>query len=286
MKISRRQLLGLPSCTRKRPFPYLLLPFLLTLLGLTLYASHSAAQAAPEVITANGWTVTNLITNGEAGFTNLTVGRVGDNGRTVVSGTRNGRSGIFIVQGSTITEVASDSTTLPGGLGNISFIDDFGVTAQGDVLFRANVTGGSLSAGSYAFRWSNGTIAQQQPTASGFSHTPSELTSNGRWLAKQSTGTFPNHTDNYRLTNGTTSEPIFSFANSSAACVTHTASQTTPNTNGVVAYYDQTSTIPVDGTRCATEQGITRNWAIKLAGAGSGTIASGTAVELGTSLRL
>jgi len=144
MKVSLGQLIALPARARKRPFPYLLLPFLLTLLGLTLYASHPAAQAAPEVITANGWTVTNLITNGEAGFTNLTVGRVGDNGRTVVSGTRNGRSGLFVVQGGTITEVASDSTTLPGGLGSISFVSDFGVTAQGDVLFTANVTGGSL----------------------------------------------------------------------------------------------------------------------------------------------
>lgn len=282
MKVNQRQIMGLPLRASKRPFPWLLFSLLSILLALTLSIWRPAAQAAPDTITANGWTITPLIANGEEGFTTLSVGRVGDNGRTVVAGIRNGRTGIFIVQGSSVTEVASDSTILPGGLGSISFVSDFGVAPQGDVLFSANVAGGSLPAGSYAFRSSNGTITQQQPTASGFSHTPSQLTSDGRWLAQQSVGTFPNHTDTYQLTNGTTATPVFSFANSSAACVTHTASQTTPNTNGVVAYYDQTSTIPFVGGRCATELGITRDWAIKLDGAGTGTIASGTAVELGT----
>ncbi|MBK7176094.1 MAG: hypothetical protein IPH82_02680 [Chloroflexi bacterium] len=121
----------------------------------------------------------------------------------------------------------------PGGLGSISFVSDFGVAPK--AMSSSRQCGGwLLPAGSYAFRSSNGTITQQQPTASGFSH-PSQLTSDGRWLAQQSVDTFPNHNDTYQLTNGTTATPVFSFANSSGFLRHSYRLPTTPNTNGVVA---------------------------------------------------
>ncbi|MBK8935394.1 MAG: hypothetical protein IPM76_24370 [Chloroflexi bacterium] len=83
-----------------------------------------------------------------------------------------------------------------------------------------------MPAGGYAFRSSNG----DHPTAAHCQRIqpyPSQLTSDGRWLAQQTSAPFL-HTDTYQLTNGTTATPVFSFANSSAACVTPTASQTTP----------------------------------------------------------
>jgi len=263
----------------------LIFALLFILSWLTLPSRHLVAQTAPDTLTASSWFITNLVTNATDGFTNLTGGRVGDNGRTVVAGTRNGQTGLFIIAPGNVTAVATDSTILPGGLGTVSFIRDYGVAAQGDVLFTAAVAGGSLPAGDYAFRWSNGAITQQQPTSREFTHTPSQLTRDGDWLAEQKTGTFPNQTLNYQLTNGTASQPIFSFANSSADCVSTLATNTTPNANAVVAYYELTQSTPVapgPPPRCANEQGTTRTWSIKLAGAVTGAIASGAATEMGT----
>lgn len=262
----------------KRPFSRHSVFVVLIALGL-------AGSIRLPLALADGWSITNVITNNTEGFTDLISGRVGDNGNVVVEGTRNGRTGIFLVQGASVTEIASDATGLPGGLGNISFVRDYAVTAQGEVLFTAAVSGGSLPAGDYAFRSSSGLITPQQPTASTFTHTPSHMANNGRWLAEINTGIFPNHTTTSHYTNGTDSSVIFSFTNSSASCVTHIATQTTPNANGVVAYYEQTASTPIapgPPSRCATEQGQTRNWGIKLAGATTATLAGGSALELGT----
>ncbi|NNJ12244.1 hypothetical protein EKD04_018095 [Chloroflexales bacterium ZM16-3] len=280
---------------RPKALPLTLLAVLL-LACLSIQTSQPMAHAAPSAkptranwsaapsLAANGWGFTNVVAVGESGFTDVVGGRVGDNGHTVVEGTSGGRTGVFLVQGTAVTEIATDATVLPGGLGSIGFVRDYAVTAQGDVLFTAAVSGGSLPGGNYAFRWSGGSITQQQPTSSAFTHTPSHLASNGRWLAEISTGTFPNHTLTYHYTDGSAASAIFSYTNSSGSCVSDLISQATPNANGVIAYYDQHAVTPFVAGRCATEQGQTRSWGIKLAGATTATLASGSAFAKGGAL--
>ena len=263
---------------KKRPFTPLLLfilPFLMIGLGVQ-------AQP-PTVLTAGGWAITNVAASGVDGFTNLNSGRVGDNGRIVVSGTRNGSDGLFIVEGGIITEVATAGLALPGGLGNIDFINDFNITPQGNVLFTADVSGGSLPASPYAFRWNNGTITQQQPATNDFVHHITKLTSDGRWLAEQITGTPPNFSSDYRLTNGTTDQAIFSFNHTGGSCVFHSVNRqmTTPNANDTIVYYEETSTRAFSNGFCVGDTLV--EWSLKLAGAANNTVTSGSNTLSGNS---
>ena len=47
----------------------------------------------------------------------------------------------------------------------------------------------------------------------------------------------------------------------------------------MIAYYEVLQSAPLAGDRCANEEGVTRTWSIKLAGAASGTLASGSSFE-------
>ena len=91
---------------------------------------------------------------------------------------------------------------------------------NGDVIFKARATGGSLSpAFLYTFRWSNGTITLAQPSeeidpetfTQAFDHDLAQVTTDNRWLATLRTGPFPNITTDYGLTDGAARQSIFSL---------------------------------------------------------------------------
>ena len=71
---------------------------------------------------------------------------------------RNGRTGLFRVEEDDVTEVAIDGTVLPDGLGTLgdigAFSFQYAILPNGDVIFKARATDGSLSpAFLYTFRW-------------------------------------------------------------------------------------------------------------------------------------
>jgi len=142
----------------------------LILAGVFGTLPHATAQAQAEVaaITANGWTFTDVIRVGQQGFSQVSTGRVGPNGVVVVSGQRNGQTGLFRVEGGTVVDVATDGMALPGGLGTLTNIGassfQYAILPDGDVLFKARATGGSLNPQfTYVFRWRDGGITLAQP---------------------------------------------------------------------------------------------------------------------------
>ena len=181
---------------------------------------------------------------------------------------------------------------LPGGLGTLgdigAFSFQYAILPNGDVIFKARVTEGSLSpAFIYTFRWSNGTITLAQPSqetdpvtlTQAFDHDLAQVTTDDRWLATLQTGPFPTTTTDYGLTDGAARPSIFSFTRGAANCVFDTVTLAAANANGVVAYYQLLQTTPQVGGFC---QGTTtRTWSVKLAGATTGTIASGSSSENG-----
>ena len=137
--------------------------------SLWLAPSPSHAQAEPAATHNNGWSFVDVARVGQNGFTQLATGRAGPDGVVVVSGVHNGRTGLFHVENNVVTAVAIDGQVLPGGLGTLgdigAFSFQYAILPNGDVLFKARVTDGSLSpAFIYTFRWSNGTITLAQPS--------------------------------------------------------------------------------------------------------------------------
>ena len=193
----------------------------------------SLAQNMPAAVTNNGWTFTDVARVDQNGFTQLNSGRAGPDGIAVVSGVRNGRTGLFLIQGGVVTEVAADGTVLPGGQGTLANVGAsafrYAILPDGDVVFAAFATGGSLNPQfRYTFRWSDGVITLAQPStetdpatqSQAFDHDLLQVTTDGRWLATLTSGTFPNTTTDYGLTDGTTRQSLFSFTRNSADCIT------------------------------------------------------------------
>ncbi|MFZ1770376.1 MAG: hypothetical protein WAU00_14320 [Caldilinea sp.] len=213
------------------------------------------AQASPGAVQNNGWLFTDVVRVGQSGFTQLGTGRAGPDGVVVVSGVRNGRTGLFHVEGGVITEVATEGTVLPGGLGALSNISatQFAILPSGDMVFQARATGGSLKPTfNYTFRWSNETITLAQPStetdpvtlAQAFEHDLAQATTDNRWLSTLQTGLFPNTTTDYGLTDGAARQPIVSFTRSAANCIFDSVSLAAANANGVVASYRDLQTTP------------------------------------------
>ena len=266
---------------------------LLSMLVASVWPAPSPiqAQTGPTAAQNNGWSFVDVARVGQNGFTQLDTGRAGPDG-VVVSGVHNGRTGLFHMENNIVTEVATDGQVLSGGLGTLgdigAFSFQYAVLPNGDVIFKARVTDGSLSpAFIYTFRWSNGTISLAQPSqeidpetlTQAFDHELVQVTTDDRWLATLRTGPFPTTTTDYGLTDGATRPSIFSFTRGAANCIFDTLIHAAANANGVLAYYEEFQTTPQDGNRCANELGTTRTWSVKLAGAATGTIASGSSFE-------
>jgi len=255
--------------------------------------AHAQAEpTAPDAPANNGWTFTDVIRVGQQGFTQLSSGRAGPNGVVVVSGQRNGSTGLFHVHGGTVTAVATDGTVLPGGLGALSDVGassfQYAVLPDGDVLFKARASGGSLNpAFRYTFRWSEGTISVAQPStetdpatqSQAFEHELAQVTTDSRWLATLASGTFPNTSTDYGLTNGTARQSLFSFTRSAANCVFDTVLLAGANAGGVIAHYRVQQSTPQVGSIC--QGATTRTWSVNLAGGATGTVAGGASTENG-----
>ena len=263
----------------------LLVLLFLSIFNLLARASIQAQTGAADA-NASGWSFIDVARVGQDGFTQLSTGRAGPEGAVVVSGIRNGRTGLFHLKGGTITEVATNDTVLPGGLGTLvqpgTSLSQFAILPNGDVVFAAFVTGGSLNPQfRYVFRWSDGAITLAQPSTEtdpvnqtqAFEHDLLHVTTDGRWLANLTSGTFPNTTTDYGLTNGTERQSIFTFTRTSASCVFDQILRAAVNAENVVASYRQVQTRTADGDRCT--EPVTNAWSVNLAGGATSTLASG-----------
>ncbi|HAJ38117.1 MAG TPA: hypothetical protein DCL15_20795 [Chloroflexi bacterium] len=250
------------------------------------------AQRTPMVTHNNGWTFVDVARVGQNGFTQLSAGRAGPEGAVVVSGVRNGRTGLFHIQGGTVTEVATEGTVLPGGLGTLSNVGAsafrYAILPDGDVVFVASATGGSLNPQfRYAFRWRNGVITLAQPSTEidpatqnqAFDHDLQQVTTDGRWLATLTSGTFPNTTTDYGLTDGTTRQSLFTFTRSSAGCVDDLVERAAANGEDVLATNREVRTRTANGSACGEPANTA--WSINLAGGATGTLASGASSSNG-----
>ncbi|NCC31988.1 MAG: hypothetical protein EOM24_08170, partial [Chloroflexia bacterium] len=124
------------------------------------------AQIGLPVASTSGWSFVDVARVGQDGFTQLSAGRAGPDGVVVVSGVRNGRTGLFRIEGGAVTEVATDGTVLPGGLGTLvqpgTSLSQYAILPDGDVVFNAFVRDGSLNAQfRYTFRWHDGAITRE-----------------------------------------------------------------------------------------------------------------------------
>lgn len=259
-------------------------------LGSQLSPSH--AQTEPAVTHNNGWSFVDVARVGQNGFTQLSTGRAGPNGMVVVSGQRNGRTGLFRVEGGDVVEVATEGMVLPNGLGALSSIGAsafrYAILPNGDVIFLANAIGGSLQPTfRYAFLWSDGAITVAQPSTEidpatqgqAFEHDLQHVTTDDRWLTTLTSGTFPNTTTDYGLTDGTDRQSIFTFARTSANCIGDRVLRTAANAVDVVATYREVQTRTADGDKCT--EPVTRAWSVNLASGATETIVSGQSFENG-----
>jgi len=252
------------------------------------------ASLAAAAVTANGWSFTDVIRVGQDGFTQVGSGRAGPGGMVVVSGQRNGQTGLFRVEGGAVVAVATEGLALPGGLGTLTNIGassfQYAVLPNGDVVFAASATGGSLKLQfRYVFRWSDGVITLAQPAtetdpvsqSQAFEHDLLQVTTDGRWLATLTTGVFPNTTTDYGLTDGTTRQPLFSFTRSSAGCVGDRVLRAAANAGDAIATYREVQTRSAAGSACTDP--TTRAWSVDLAGGAAGTVVTGVSTESGNS---
>jgi hypothetical protein len=254
--------------------------------SLWLTANPAHAQIGPAVAHNNGWSFVDAARVDRDGFSQLNNGRAGPNGIVVVAGVRNGRTGLFLIQDGAVTEVAADGTVLPSGLGTLvqpgTSLSQYAVLPDGDVVFNAFVRDGSLNPQfRYTFRWHDGVITLAQPSTEidpvnqtqAFEHDLLQVTTDGRWLANLASGTFPNITTDYGLTDGTTRQPIFTFTRTSANCIGDRILRAAANAGNVVASYREVQTRTADGDRCT--EPVNSAWSVNLAGEETGTVANG-----------
>ncbi len=240
---------------------------LLIFLALATVLQLTASAAASTV--ASDLAFTQIVTVGQDGFTEA-AGPQGIDGRMVFAGTRNGNRTLYLYDDGVFIEVLPADGTLPGGLGTASsFLAQYRMLPNGDILFRANVSGGSLPAGQYTFRWHNGVILLQAAAGPNFN----TITSDGRWLVEEESGQFPTNTFTYFLTDGTTKEPLISLTGIDSACHTTRFKVHAANANGVVAYTETKTQKSVCAFPAPT---FLTEWSLRLGGPISQTMLSGS----------
>jgi hypothetical protein len=252
--------------------------------GLTTALQLAAMPATPTI--AQDLAFSQLVTVGQDGFTEA-IGPQGIDGRMVFVGTRNGSRTLYLYDGGVFIEVLPADGTLPGGLGTAdSFLAQYRMLPNGDILFRANVSGGSLPAGQYTLRWHNGAILLQPEAGPNFN----TIASDGRWLVEEESGQFPTNTFDYFLTDGTTKEPLISLTGIDSACHTTRFKVHAANASGVVAYTET----KVQKSVCAIGQPtFLTEWSLRLGGpisqtmlSGSFTTAFGSSNRVGTGVEM
>lgn len=253
---------------------------------------HARPIAEANVTHSNGWSFVDAARVGQNGFTQLSTGRAGPEGAVIVSGTRNERTGLFLIQNGAVTEVATDGMVLSGGLGTLTqpgtSLSQYAILPNGDVIFASFVTGGSLNPQfRYAFRWRDGTITLAQPSTEidpvnqtqTFDHNLQQVTTDNRWLATLTSGTFPNTTTDYGLTDGAARQSITTFTRSSAGCVDDVVVRAAANAANVIAAYREVRTRTADGSAC--REPVNTAWSVNLAGGATGTVVSGASFQNG-----
>lgn len=247
-----------PLLSKGSAILFILLLALVSVLPITVLAAE--LSVAPDLA------FTKVVTVGQNGFTEAT-GPRGIDRRMVFDGTRNGVRTLYLYDDGVFIEVLPANGTLPNGMGTAdSFLAQYRMLPNGDILFKANVTGGSLPTGQYNFRWHNGAITVQQPMGSNFNY----LTSDGRWLVEVATGTFPTHTFHYSLSDGTSQTPLISLTGADTACHRTESKVHAVNANGVVAYTTYRFEKSVCNSRHLAE------WSVRLGGPISQTLLSGS----------
>jgi hypothetical protein len=251
----------------------------LLLLTLSLAGLTTPLQLAAAPGIAADLAFTQLVTVGQGGFTEAT-GPQGINDRVVFAGTRNGSRTLYLYDDGVFIEVLPADGTLPGGMGTAStFTAGYRMVPNGDIIFRANVSGGSLPAGTYTFRWHNGTITVQPEAGANINY----MTSDGRWLVEEESGIFPTNTFDYFLTDGSTKEPLIRLTGLDSACDTTRFKVHAANASGVVAYTE----IKIQKSVCAIgSPTFLTEWSLRLGGSISQTLLSGSfTTRFGTSIR-
>jgi hypothetical protein len=226
-----------------------------------------AQERMPQV--AEDLAFTQVVTVGQSGFTEAS-GPQGIARRVIFAGTRNGARTLYLYDDGVFIEVLPADGTLPNGLGIASsFTAQYRMTPDGDILFRANVSGGSLPAGQYTFRWHNGEVIVQPEAGPNFN----TITSDGRWLVEEESGQFPTNTFTYFLTDGTTKEPLISLTGLDSECHTTRFKVHAANANGVVAYTETKTQKSVCAFPAPT---FLTEWSLRLGGPISQTMLSGS----------
>lgn len=250
---------------------------LLVTLSLVDLTTTLPLAAAPGI--AADLAFTQIVTVGQNGFTEAT-GPQGIDDRVVFGGTRNGRRTLYLYDKGVFIEVLPPDGTLPGGLGTIDAVPPLNrMLPNGDILFRANVSGGSLPAGQYTFRWHDGAITVQPEAGTNLNY----ITSDGRWLVEEDSGQSPTNTLTYFLTDGTTREPLISLTHLDTECHITRFKVHAANASGVVAYTE----IKIQKSVCAIgSPTFLTEWSLRLGGSISRTLLSGSfTTRFGSSIR-
>lgn len=273
--------------TRRATRAVAALIFLWMLLSSVYPPLPARAQAEPAATTTDTLVFEQVVTMGQDGFTEVS-SPDGIDGRTIFRGTRNGENTIWVLENGTYTAVLPGSGILPDGLGMALAFGTPRMLPNGDVLFRANVDGGSLSAGSYVFRWRSGTLIVAAPTGENFTHVVHKPNrgfpiSDGRWLAFEVTGDFPRQSHHYYLTDGETVTPLVTLTDTAVDgvgsggfvgwCTRTERRLHAVNAAGVYAFSERT--FQNDPCFFPNIQRLSE-WSIKLGGAVGATLISGS----------
>ncbi len=235
-----------------------------------LWGAISWAAAEPaEPALAPDLAYTQIVTIGQNGFTQASYPK-GIKERMVFAGEQNGAGRtLYLYDDGGFIQLLPPDGTLPNGMGTAtSFTALYAMVPNGDVLFNAVVSGGSLPAGTYTFRWSNGSITLQQPTIANYSF----MAADGRWLVSEITGASPTQTVHYSLSDGTNVTPIVSLTDENTSCDFTTKSVHGVNSNNVVVYLHQKTEKSV----CSPGFRHLREWSVRFGGTISATLLSGS----------
>jgi hypothetical protein len=252
--------------------------------------AQDSRPARTSVIMPNGWEFVDVARTGQNGFTAIGGAKVGPNDAVLVRGVRNSRTGLFIIQNGTVTEVAavgtifSNTTITAIDIYNSYDEDELAFLPNGSVVFGASVQVGSAQITSAILVWKNGVITMARPAkgyvgAEGSSelvtHFPSQFTADSRWLiTSQAPPTYK--TTRYGLTNGVQTSYVFTFTETGGGGIGRFIGigSVSVGPNGDIGYVEwdvDQSGSPTTGFQ------YDKTWSIKVAGAAPKTLYTGAA---------
>jgi hypothetical protein len=252
--------------------------------------AQDVVPARAQVISPNGWEFVDVARRGQNGFTSIAGAKVGPNDAVVVRGVRNDRTGLFIIQDGTVTEVAAVGTTFSNT--TITAIDihssydedELAFLPNGSVVFGASVQTGSAQITSAILVWKDGVITMARP-ANGYvgaegsselvTHFPSQFAADSRWLiTSRAPPTYK--TTRYGLTNGVQTSYVFTFTETGGGGIGRFIGigSVSVGPNGDIGYVEWDV---VSSGSYQTGFTYDEAWSIKVAGAAPKTLYTGAA---------